>query len=207
MPTMTARKKELMTAVLRKRTFECATALLKDAGWENFTMEKLARAVGVSKGTLYNYFYDKRDVVCFIRNCLIENLSEQIVQGLEKTDDPRRFLRDFVISTLEHAKEYRFLAMAFLDLALARDRKILVKSDMAFSPERSVSVVLQRCMESGVVRKGDAMLMAIVLNAVLAVVELSCELVYDYDLSSPEVMEQIADWLLNGILTESKEEG
>ena len=205
MTAMTAKRKEIMNAAMRERAFECATELLRAEGWRKFTMEKLARAMGVSKGTLYNYFVDKRDVICFIRKCIVEDVCTMVEKGLGSVVDSREFLNRVIDITLERMGEFRFVAMAFLDMALTQDRESFLECASDFIQEKMLADVLKRCMDEGIVRQGDPLLMAITLNASIAALELSCNLVYGYDISEPKVRKQVADWLLNGILVDKED--
>lgn len=202
MPNMTAKKREMMNAAMRERVFECSVELLRSAGWRKFTMDKLAQSVGVSKGTLYNYFVDKRDVIRFIRTCIVEDLCTELERGLDSAEDPREFLGRVIDVTLERMGKYRFISMAFFDMAMSLDKESFISCAGDFLQEHMLASVLARCMDADVVRRGDPMLMAIALNSSMAAMELSCNLLYGYDFSKPEVRTQITDWLLNGVLTE-----
>ncbi len=51
-------KSELRSAILK-----AAQDIFLEEGFEKFSMRRLARKVGYSPTTLYNYFKDKRDLI------------------------------------------------------------------------------------------------------------------------------------------------
>jgi AcrR family transcriptional regulator len=63
---LSERKRSLMESVTRDALYEAAVGLLREEGWKGFTMGKLAARAGVAKGTVYNYFDGKGDVLFFV---------------------------------------------------------------------------------------------------------------------------------------------
>jgi len=58
MARLVQKKKAVVEAMMRESLFVAARRLLEEEGWRGTTMERLAQEVGVSKGTVYNYFRD-----------------------------------------------------------------------------------------------------------------------------------------------------
>ena len=52
--------------------------ILRAEGFVALTMDRIAREVGVSRGTLYNYFADADEVVAFVEKRAIEPLHDRI---------------------------------------------------------------------------------------------------------------------------------
>ncbi|PLX85705.1 MAG: hypothetical protein C0617_03220 [Desulfuromonas sp.] len=74
-----AKKRETRKAIL-----EAALRLFSEKGFEGTSMEELARAAGVGKGTIYGYFKAKDDI--FLAYC--EEEVEYAFQTLAETLDP-----------------------------------------------------------------------------------------------------------------------
>jgi len=88
---MTEARKQQEIAYRRNLIIEAARFVFFDKGFENSTMEDIARKAGYSKGSLYSYF-DSKNEICFtiVNNYfstiveLIQKISLQNVSGLQK---------------------------------------------------------------------------------------------------------------------------
>lgn len=78
MPKLNEEKKKLIEKLIKDKVFEEAQTLLAIDRVANFTMTELAENIGVSKGTLYNYFEDKFDVLLYVYERTKEDLAERI---------------------------------------------------------------------------------------------------------------------------------
>ena len=56
-------KRDLQAAETRKKIFDTAFQLITEKGFENVTVEEIARQSGVAKGLFYHYFSSKDDIV------------------------------------------------------------------------------------------------------------------------------------------------
>ena len=55
--------RERNKTIKRKRILDAAVKLFSKKGYEQTSIEELAREAGVGKGTVYSYFHNKRDIV------------------------------------------------------------------------------------------------------------------------------------------------
>ena len=74
-----ATKKEIVTAFRTQEILAAARTLLRPAGSEAITMEEIAAAAGVAKGTLYLYFQSKDSLI----QAMITQVGENILQDVE----------------------------------------------------------------------------------------------------------------------------
>jgi TetR/AcrR family transcriptional repressor of nem operon len=97
-------KKEIVTEFRTREILDAARRLLQSRGVESVTMEEIAAAAGVAKGTIYLYFQGKEDLI----QDLITQVGEQmladieaIVQGsgtpLEKIQQVASLLLDYLM--------------------------------------------------------------------------------------------------------------
>ncbi len=66
------KRRAAMDAVMKDEVYRCAVEILTDQGPPALTMDRLAKAVGVSRGTLYNYFLDREAVLTYVDEQAIE---------------------------------------------------------------------------------------------------------------------------------------
>ncbi len=72
-------KKEMVTAFRTREILSAARQVLEQRGLEAMTMEEIAGAAGLAKGTLYLYFQSKNDLI----EALISQVGENILVDLE----------------------------------------------------------------------------------------------------------------------------
>ncbi len=72
MANLTERCRELATAAMKDGIADAAIEVLKRHGYNGLTMDRVAEAAGVAKGSIYNYFSGKQDLVTHIFDRIIE---------------------------------------------------------------------------------------------------------------------------------------
>jgi len=77
--SLKATKKEIVTAFRTREILAAARSLLEQRGPEAMTMEEIAAAAGVAKGTVYLYFQSKDHLL----QALIARVGENIIQDVE----------------------------------------------------------------------------------------------------------------------------
>lgn len=60
------KRRAALEATMQDEVLRVASAILQDEGFEALTMDRIAREIGVSRGTLYNYFADADAVLNFV---------------------------------------------------------------------------------------------------------------------------------------------
>ena len=63
MPKLTEQAKQLLNETMRAAMRRETLTLLRTLSAESLTMELLAERLGVAKGTLYNYYPNKQDLI------------------------------------------------------------------------------------------------------------------------------------------------
>jgi AcrR family transcriptional regulator len=98
---------------LRAEMLDAARELFNRAGYEGFTMRKLAQLMEYSPGNIYLYFKDKNEIF----DCLVEESFSSLLRALPqpsgaKNEDPvallKRSLKTYVNFGLSHPNHYSF---------------------------------------------------------------------------------------------------
>lgn len=76
MANLMAKRKTLVDSMMRDAIYEGAVAVLAEHGLNGATMDRVAAAAGVAKGSLYNYFRGKDDLLAFVHERTIQPLHE-----------------------------------------------------------------------------------------------------------------------------------
>ena len=74
MANLMAKRKTLVDSMMRDAIYEGALAVLAEHGLNGATMDRVAAAAGVAKGSLYNYFRSKDELLTFVHEKTIQPL-------------------------------------------------------------------------------------------------------------------------------------
>ncbi len=108
MPPKTT-KKEIVTAFRTREILAAARQVLEQRGLEAMTMEEIAAAAGVAKGTLYLYFQSKDDLIQALITLVAENILKDVEAALQAPGMPAEKLRRVVSVLLEYLNRERLL--------------------------------------------------------------------------------------------------
>lgn len=87
MARYTEKQKAALDTLMKDEVYEHAMKIVVDEDLGALTMDRLATEVGVSRGTLYNYFADKDAVVDYLEERTFDPLLEAITE-LSANEDP-----------------------------------------------------------------------------------------------------------------------
>jgi AcrR family transcriptional regulator len=208
---LSAENKELITAAVRKRGYESAVTLIRQDGWKNFTMDKLAAEMGVAKGTIYNYFKSKEDVVSFIIESKTRQIAADIHVMMGHESDTCRLLKLVVQMFLKHFREYRFLGTAIWEVAQKNsgdDEESFRRLSHLTEPLQRLYDVLEsifrRGMDEGVLRRADPVLSASLFHAMLSGIAMNGNFDRRLDTADEAVRNAACDAILRGFIKEDK---
>ena len=102
-------KKEIVTAFRTREILAAARQILEQRGPEAMTMEEIAAAAGVAKGTLYLYFQSKDDLILALINQVGENIIQDMEASLQAPGTPPEKLMRVVSVLLEYLNRERLL--------------------------------------------------------------------------------------------------
>ncbi|MDZ7619484.1 MAG: TetR/AcrR family transcriptional regulator [Patescibacteria group bacterium] len=104
-----ARMMEQRTALIRDAIYGAAVAILTRDGLDAMTMERVAEEAGVAKGSLYNYFQNKTDLLKFVHERTVEPLRQSVQELLGSETPAIEKLRLFVALCIRYLGERRGL--------------------------------------------------------------------------------------------------
>ena len=193
--------RDLVVRARREQIVGAATRVFAEKGFRRATTREVARAAGISEGTIYNYFEDKDALLMAILDGL--NETERRAADFEEgmVMDFRGFLEQYLhrrISLIwENREVFRVVLSEMLVNAELRDRYLRHVVDPAM---RIAEENFRSRMEQGEVRETDVPLaMRSVAGAVLGVLVLG--LLGDEEIGSrsDEVPDVLAGLLIHGL--------
>jgi AcrR family transcriptional regulator len=107
MAQLTERRKELVASLMKDGIYEAAVEVLGEHGIDGLTMDRVAEAAGVAKGSLYNYFRNKRELIQFVHEKTIEPAKRALEETLATSDPAPRKLESILRMWFEHFATHR----------------------------------------------------------------------------------------------------
>jgi AcrR family transcriptional regulator len=92
----------------RESIIDCAVGFFREKGFQLTSMEEIAEASDISKGTLYNYFPDKESILVGHFQKVIAGYGKKMSENFAESKDIRAMLYsllDFISEIFRHDKE------------------------------------------------------------------------------------------------------
>lgn len=146
------RCKGLVASAMKDGIYEAAVAVLAEHGFEGLTMDRVAEAAGIAKGSLYNYFRNKQELVAFVFDKTTEPARQAVDQVLHQPLSAVAKLESILRVCFEHfATQRGMFDFLFKDPATRR----LIDSSEGTGRAQMLGkfhAVLQQGVEQGVFR-------------------------------------------------------
>lgn len=110
-----------------KEITNAAMEVFLEKGYENATMEHIAKKAGMSKGGLYHYFKSKDIILLFVNQKISQHIEEIMYKALEMPSVKQGilfYIENYLKYWLEHPKETSFL---FLSVTKILDKNELLE--------------------------------------------------------------------------------
>jgi len=162
-----------------------AMEIFLEKGYENATMDNIAKKAGMSKGGLYHYFKSKDTVLIFVNQKISENI-EKIMYNALKMPSVKEgimfYIENYLKYWLEHPKETSFL---FLSITKMMDNHELLDYYQQFTGD--YMNYFQQAFEMGVNSgefiqhnvKTSAITLVAALDGIISYMILNNELKFD----------------------------
>lgn len=203
MAKLTRKKREIVEELMKDSIFEATSEIIEEKGWNGLTMERVAEKAGVSKGTLYNYFRDKKELVWLVMTRLMTEAENRIKENIDEYKDPKEALKQVIKEELYFRKEKSFMVLAFMQ-AFHEEPKLRERFSEEIHPLNSIrkatSDLFQKGMSEGKFRKMNPAALSSILSSIL--MGTSRDWTYGIIDDSPEEMTEIVFSLFSkGLLT------
>ncbi len=198
MTNLSERCRELAASAMKDGIADAALDVLRQHGYEAMTIERVAEQAGISKGSVYNYFRNKQELVAYLFQRLIEPAvaeSEQLMaEPLGASQKLEAMLRMWFDYFSRHRSVFDFL---FRDVAVRELCRTSwrSKNDLALG---RFETILRQGIGEGVFRAHDTLRAAeMMLGAVHFLIERQLEL--GETRPTEEVVALVLDIFVQGI--------
>jgi AcrR family transcriptional regulator len=148
MPATGKTKKKVVSALRCGEILGSARKVFAKKGFAGATMDEIAAASGLAKGTLYLYFKSKRDVYLKTLQCGSADVLEQAKANMQANEGLRDKIRSFVATRVKYAEENR----DFYKIYLAEFGNVIRPASI----DKALAQALRDGMERGEMRQVDA---------------------------------------------------
>lgn len=89
----------------KERIITTAQKLFARFGMKKTTVDEIAKAAQIGKGTIYHYFGSKEEIFAAVIEKEIEYMKKQIEQAVNQVDTPQAKLRTFLLTRMRCVKD------------------------------------------------------------------------------------------------------
>jgi TetR/AcrR family transcriptional regulator len=151
----------------RIEILKSAAAAFRRRGYHGASVDQIARALRMTKGSLYYYFRDKEEILFVLHDWSVDLLLERLREVQQSRAAPaeklRRLIHAFVHMIIDELHGTA-LTLDLQALSPARLRRVIAKRDRF---DRGLRAIVRRGMKEGAFAPGDAKLVGFaVLGAV-----------------------------------------
>lgn len=160
MPRLTAIRKQALDEIMKQALFDASVAVLAEHGVEGMTMDRVASAASVAKGSLYHYFLGKKDLLQFvfakITDPIFDHLADTVASDQPAIEKLAAHLRKLLEQVARYAGVFKLLfdddtAHGLLQSSERRTRD---------AGARHLAEIFRQGVDEGVFRRVDPLMLA-----------------------------------------------
>ncbi len=156
MTKLAERRRELLDSMMRDAVYEGAVAVLTEYGLNGTTMDRVATAAGMAKGSIYNHFRGKQELLEFVHGravapmlATVDQVVESRLSAAEKLASISRLWREHLV---KHHPVFEFLINDQAAKGLLKDSEQTARS----SGIKQIATIIEQGIEEGAFRRIDA---------------------------------------------------
>ena len=139
-------RRQLQAEITREKIYSVAFRLMTEKGFENITIDEICRESGVAKGSFYNHFKSKDDIVIEIYKIVDEEYSAQVYTLPEDLNSIEKIIMTVGFqATFANARGVRFVRQIYKS-------QLESGTDFFISEDRPYFRILREIIEVGMKR-------------------------------------------------------
>lgn len=149
-----AKKKQNKQAIL-----EAAIALFSERGYDNTSIEQIARIAGVGKGTVYSYFQTKREIIKGFCEFELEKIHIELVKSSNKNASVLEQMLTIYMTEFRHVTQNREFGRLYMrEAVFPKDTEVQDNLDIDDKYFQMLFPILEKGQERGELRKDAELL-------------------------------------------------
>ena len=134
MPRHKDAEREKVMSETRQLLLEAAAKEFAREGYVGANINRISRAAGFAKGTIYNYFSSKRALMLALIDAIAETHLDLILGEVQKEKDPGRRLERFFEAGFTFASQYLAQARVMITIIYGPDVEFKIHAYNAYQP-------------------------------------------------------------------------
>jgi TetR/AcrR family fatty acid metabolism transcriptional regulator len=148
-----APRRERKKQAIRSRIIEAAIGLFSARGVDAVTVEEIAETADVGKGTVYNYFQAKEDIIVAFVVDLEQKVQEQLAEFVSSKRRLDTILADFVLHQFRLKEaHYRFVRVFLAEMFLRTEDFLPYMIEIQKVIDPPLEKLFRDLIERGVIR-------------------------------------------------------
>lgn len=182
----------------KKAIYDAAIMIFSTKGYEGATMDDMAQAAGVAKGTLYYYFKSKEEIFKYIITEGVEVIKERISQTVDREDSALSKLKALCTLQLNLVYEKKELYKVMLSQLWGQEVRQLELREVVENYINNIEKYIREAMDEGVIKKGEPYFMAYIFFGLLCSTAVY-ELINKDKTNIDELSQNLIMYILHGI--------
>jgi AcrR family transcriptional regulator len=151
------RERDEVMSETRRLLLEAATAEFAREGYNGANINRISRAAGFAKGTIYNYFASKRALMLALIDSIAATHFESIAAPVREEEDVARRLARFFRAGAEWIVDHLAQGQVMLTVLNGPDAEFKMRMAQGYQPMHQLIAgeILVPGMEQGVFRRVD----------------------------------------------------
>ena len=136
-------------SLMKEGLHRAVAEVLAERGLAGLTVERVAKAAGIGKGTLYLYFADKQELLRSVARSTLEPLEEELERIAHSKLPPPEKLEAIIRRSLSYFEEHRHFFRVFLDPEFSGPRMDAAARERHSRLAKKVGRVLEAGIKAG----------------------------------------------------------
>ncbi len=156
MGALIERRKSEWDSMMKSAISEAAISVLNEYGFDGLRMDRVANAAEVAKGTLYNYFRNKDELLINVIDMKFASIHQALLEIYDNKMSPPDKMEEIIRALLTFLEDERGLVLVVID---AEGLSVSVKDSATVKREiviKLIAGIIEAGIEKGYFRKFDA---------------------------------------------------
>ncbi len=204
MSQLQKKKKQMLNDLMRETLYKSARTVIEEYGWKGTTMERVALEAGIAKGTVYNYFKNKRELMRFVMEKHVEPLNKEIEFIVNQKISSMAKTLALIIETVTVGMVRNKRIISSMILAFHEDVDLRRDFDPKIHPLEQTQLAIVKIIEKGI-QNGefrstmDATLAGAMIHALFT--GLSRQIALGLiDVTEEKIAQDVTSFVLRGLL-------
>ncbi|TDX51159.1 TetR/AcrR family transcriptional regulator [Orenia marismortui] len=183
----------------KEKIFEAAIEKFAKKGTTSTTMQEIAKAAGIGKGTLYRYFENKEDLIFSLIEFRFNIIFEKVKADIIKLDDPIQKIEKVIDAHLNFCAIHGVNKFLIREVWGYKSKFKNAIQEMMSLYTGFIKDIIEEGIEQGKFKEVNALNAATALIGMIDITIIRC-MMFEEDFLTNKIREDIVEIYLNGMV-------